>query len=165
LKPNNHLVSCAHIISYLIFHKIHQSEHKVPWKWKTNGTYTSASAYAAHFNVSHPKFSSAKIWSAIAKPKCKFFFWLVLHRTTGESARLTCLPHVVGHVIPDVSFVFRPPKNVTHLRKDCSSSVAVWNHVKTWMGEVSRVLLCTLWNIWKENESVTFWVGHGLWWY
>ena len=96
------------------------------------GAYSSASAYAARFFGSHPRFYSSKVWSAYAEPKCKFFAWLVLHGRilTADMLAIHSWPHD-----PRCQLCLQQPEMATHLCKDCPFAVVVWNQVNTWTNE------------------------------
>ena len=102
-------------------------EDSITWRWTPNGIYSAASAYAAQFSGSYPRFSPAKIWEAHAEPKCKFFAWLVLHGKilTADMLAIRGWPHD-----PCCPLCLRAPETATHLCKDCLFAAAVWSHVQ-----------------------------------
>ncbi|KAE8793195.1 hypothetical protein D1007_32200 [Hordeum vulgare] len=107
-------------------------EDSIYWRWTTNGIYFAASAYAAQFHGSYPRFNPAKIWEAHAEPKCKLFAWLVLHGKilTADILAARGWPHD-----PRCPLCLGPPETVMHLCKDFPFAAAVWAHVKVWTGE------------------------------
>ena len=157
----------------------------ISWNLTTNGAYSSASAYAAQFFGSHPRFDSSKVWSAYAEPKCKFFAWLVLHGRilTADMLAIRGWPHD-----PRCQLCLQQPEMATHLCKDCPFAVVVWNQVNTWtneglaisgflpepgivsdwwdkmlVDEPSQVrkrrsgrIIYTIWAIWKERNRRVF---------
>jgi len=52
---------------------------KICWRWSSDGTYSSASAYAAMFVGSTRPLGARQLWKTRAPPKVKHFFWLVMH--------------------------------------------------------------------------------------
>ncbi|XP_073353618.1 uncharacterized protein [Aegilops tauschii subsp. strangulata] len=92
------------------------NEDHISWNLTTNGAYSSASVYGAQFYGSHPRFNPPKVWSAHAKPKCKFFAWLSLHGRilTADRLALRGWPHD-----PRCQLCLQEPETASHLCKDC----------------------------------------------
>jgi hypothetical protein len=57
------------------------------WHWTADGTYSASSAYRAFFIGMMSLQSAKELWKAWAPPKCKFFFWLLLHDRRWTAAR------------------------------------------------------------------------------
>nr|XP_040243794.1 uncharacterized protein LOC120963263 [Aegilops tauschii subsp. strangulata] len=79
------------------------NEDHISWNLTTNGAYSSASVYGAQFYGSHPRFNPPKVWSAHAKPKCKFFAWLSLHGRILTADRSQKLQAISARTAPFVT--------------------------------------------------------------
>ena len=57
------------------------------WRWTADGSYSASSAYRAFFIGMTSLIGAKELWKAWAPPKCKFFFWLLLHNRLWTAAR------------------------------------------------------------------------------
>jgi hypothetical protein len=57
------------------------------WRWSADGTYSASSAYKAFFIEMTSLRGARELWKARAPPKCKFFFWHLLHDRLWTTAR------------------------------------------------------------------------------
>jgi hypothetical protein len=63
------------------------SSDRFIWRWTADGTYSASSAYRAFFVGMATLRGAKELWKVRAPPKCKFFFWLLLHDRLWTAAR------------------------------------------------------------------------------
>ena len=57
------------------------------WRWTVDEMCSASSAYRAFFIGMTSLRGAKELWKARAPPKCKFFFWLLLHDRLWTAAR------------------------------------------------------------------------------
>jgi hypothetical protein len=108
--------------------EVHDS---IVWKVSTSGSYSSASAYKAHFTGSTVSTMNGTIWKVWAPPKCKFFSWLILQNRVWTADRLhrRGWPNCGNCLLCNSA-----PETAAHLMFKCRYSRRVWSTVKDWLG-------------------------------
>jgi hypothetical protein len=93
------------------------------WKLTQHGLYSSKSAYEAFFLGSIKFGPWRKIWKTWARPRCKFFIWLVLlgHAWTVDRLAKRNLPHPEACPLCD-----QEVETINHLLVGCAFVREVW---------------------------------------
>jgi hypothetical protein len=60
-------------------HELNDIDDTILWRWKTDRSYSSSSAYKIQFTTIFCKIKISPIWKAKIEPKCRFFAWTMLH--------------------------------------------------------------------------------------
>jgi hypothetical protein len=102
------------------------SSDRFIWRWTADGTYSASSAYRAFFVGMATLRGAKELWKVRASPKCKFFFWLLLHDRLWTTARRK--RH--GRQDDDVCiFCDQEQETARHLAGECVYSREVWYRV------------------------------------
>jgi len=162
-----------------------ETQDSISWKWTTDGTYTSSSAYRAQFLGSYRGHKTSLIWSAKAENKCKLFAWVLIQNKllTADNLARRGWPHQ-----PSCSLCNGPMESGLHMCLSCPFAQEVWiqvlawenltlpqqidptsfSSIEEWWGETEAlfpkdrrrmyngVVIYTLWNIWKERNRKIF---------
>jgi hypothetical protein len=102
------------------------SSDRFIWRWTTDGTYSASSAYRAFFVGMATLRGAKELWKVRAPPKCKFFFWLLLHDRLWTAARRK------RHGLQDDDvciFCDQEQETARHLAGECVYSHEVWYRV------------------------------------
>jgi hypothetical protein len=101
------------------------------WRWTADGTYSASSAYRAFFIGMTSLRGAKELWKTRAPPKCKFFFWLLLHD------RLWTMVQRMQHGLQDgdaCALCGQEQETARHLAGECVFAREVWFRVLTPIG-------------------------------
>jgi hypothetical protein len=68
--------------------QLQPQEDECGWRLGTSGQYSARSAYEAQFFGAFSELDWRSIWKFRAKPKCRFFIWLLLQRKLPTADRI-----------------------------------------------------------------------------
>ncbi len=154
----------------------------ISWRWTANGQYSAKSAYLAQFQGSNALTEFTPLWSAFAKPKHRFFGWLILHQRTLTAENLLRRHWPCDWICSLCNSAF---EDAAHLAKECPFTVTVWTQICIWMNfqlpqhhlqgnlsdwwssfctisprqnrnKVLGALITTWWNVWLERNRRIF---------
>ena len=104
-------------------HLLENQDDRFCWKWTSDKTFSTASAYLAFFNGQHPIEGAKVLRKTCAPGKCKFFIWLVLHDRCWTVARRK------RHGLQDDDLCVlcaQSSETIDHLLTTCPFSREVW---------------------------------------
>jgi hypothetical protein len=159
-----------------------ETQDTIVWRWTANGMYSSKSAYRVQFRGSYCSFNSRAIWSATSEGKHKIFLWFLIQNKvlTADHLLVRNWPCDPACILCDQAW-----ETAAHLCLHCVYAREVWYLVSYWaegmiqvpLQEVSTeqwwngsvqgrpkhisrrlasILMCTAWNIWKEQNRRIF---------
>ncbi|WVZ96688.1 hypothetical protein U9M48_042292 [Paspalum notatum var. saurae] len=98
----------------------------ITWKWTPDSIFSVKSAYRAQFLGSFRHLKADLIWKARAKPKCKFFAWILLQNKilTADNLAVRGWPHQQA-----CTLCYGPMETGLHLSLHCPFAQEVWNQV------------------------------------
>jgi len=96
---------------------------KVLWKWTTDRSFSTSSAYSAFFLGQYAVHGVKNLWKTRAPAKCKFFLWLAIHERcwTAERRKRHNL-----QVVDTCALCDQEAESITHLLIGCSFSRQIW---------------------------------------
>ena len=68
--------------------ELQSQEDEVTWGLETSGQYSAKSAYNIQSTEAFSELDWSSIWKFKAKPKCRFFIWLLLQRKLPTADRI-----------------------------------------------------------------------------
>jgi hypothetical protein len=88
----------------------------VVWRWRADGTYSTASAYKIQFQGSLPSFQVGNMWKIKIEPKVKVFCWATMHQRilTADNLEARGLQHNTTCPLCNLA-----PEDKHHLRINC----------------------------------------------
>jgi hypothetical protein len=105
---------------------MHGVQDSISWRWTTNGTYSTSSAYEMHFEGSLRFSFVSSIWKSDAPLKCGLFAWLAMLAkcNTADCLEKKRMPHNAACVL-----CLSSPESALHLLATCNVAINIWARI------------------------------------
>ena len=111
---------------------------EIVWRWSSNGTYTSKSAYLAQMRGTFCNFDAQAIWHAHTEGKHRFFSWLLVKEKilTADKLPARNWPCESNCVLCD-----EVTETAAHMCLQCPFAKQLWLLVNSWTNNVIPLLI------------------------
>jgi hypothetical protein len=121
----------------------------VVWKWRADGTYSTALAYKIQFQGSLPSFQVGKLWKTKIEPKVKVFGWTAMHQKILIADNLEARGMQHSPICPLCN---QAREDACHLLINCPFTREVLHLLWSWYGLLGSVSTCSI------DEDPTSWL-------